>query len=131
MISLSVYLWHLPGAFAAGPLRPGRRRLLGGMFRNVAVVAVVTILLSTITYYAVWNVRASAWSSGSGRIDASIPAAGRHCAVRPDPGCRRSVFAVFPAARQTVGLSDKATRPPGCPSPSMAPTWRAAAPARW
>jgi len=53
MISLSVYLWHYPVLLLLGRYDLAAGDSWSGMFRNVAVVAVVTILLSTITYYAV------------------------------------------------------------------------------
>lgn len=53
VISLSVYLWHYPVLLLLGRYDLAAGDSWSGMFRNVAVVAVVTILLSTITYYAV------------------------------------------------------------------------------
>ncbi|KAA0118053.1 acyltransferase [Mycolicibacterium sp. P9-22] len=53
MISLSVYLWHYPVLLLLGRYDLAAGDSWSGMFRNVAVVAAVTILLSTITYYAV------------------------------------------------------------------------------
>lgn len=53
LISLSVYLWHYPVLLLLGRYDLAAGDSWSGMFRNVAVVALVTILLSTITYYAV------------------------------------------------------------------------------
>ncbi|MCV7435242.1 acyltransferase family protein [Mycolicibacterium bacteremicum] len=53
LISLSVYLWHYPVLLLLGRYDLAAGDSWGGMLRNVAVVAVVTIVLSTITYYAV------------------------------------------------------------------------------
>ena len=53
VISLSVYLWHYPVLLLLGRYDLAAGDSWSGMFRNVAVVAVVTILLSTMTYYAV------------------------------------------------------------------------------
>ncbi|MGU3500200.1 acyltransferase family protein [Mycobacterium sp. C31M] len=53
LISLSVYLWHYPVLLLLGRYDLAAGDTWGGMFRNVAVVAAVTIVLSTITYYTV------------------------------------------------------------------------------
>lgn len=53
LISLSVYLWHFPVLLLLGRYHLQAGDSWGGMLRNVVVVAAVTIVLATITYYAV------------------------------------------------------------------------------
>ncbi len=53
LISLSVYLWHYPILLLLGRYGLAAGDSWGGMLRNVAVVAIVTIVVATITYYTV------------------------------------------------------------------------------
>ncbi|MUL67660.1 acyltransferase [Mycobacterium sp. CBMA 234] len=52
-ISLSAYLWHFPLMLLLGRWGLMASDNLPGMLRNVALVLVVTIAVSTVTYYAV------------------------------------------------------------------------------
>lgn len=53
VISMSVYLWHFPLLLLLGRYHLVAGDTWGGMFRNMAVVTAVTLVLSTVTYYAV------------------------------------------------------------------------------
>ncbi|MHA3023229.1 acyltransferase family protein [Mycobacterium sp. BMJ-28] len=53
VISLSVYLWHYPILLLLGRYGLAAGDTWGGMFRNIGLVAVVTVLLATATYYLV------------------------------------------------------------------------------
>ena len=53
LISLSVYLSHYPILLLLGRYGLAAGDSWGGMLRNVAVVAIVTIVVATITYYTV------------------------------------------------------------------------------
>lgn len=53
LISMSVYLWHYPVLLLLGRFDLNAGDSWGGMLQNMGVVTVVTLVLSTITYYAV------------------------------------------------------------------------------
>lgn len=53
LISMSVYLWHYPLLLMLGRFDLVASDSWGGMLQNMAVVTVATLVLSTITYYAV------------------------------------------------------------------------------
>jgi len=53
LISMSVYLWHFPLLLLLGRYGLAAGDSWGGMFRNMAVVTVVTLLVATVTYYGV------------------------------------------------------------------------------
>lgn len=53
LISMSVYLWHYPLLLLLGRFDLNAGDSWGGMLRNMAVVTLATLVLATITYYAV------------------------------------------------------------------------------
>lgn len=53
LISMSVYLWHYPLLLLLGRYGLDAGDNWGGMFRNILIVTVATLALSTITYYGV------------------------------------------------------------------------------
>ncbi|MGB8406979.1 MAG: acyltransferase [Mycobacterium sp.] len=53
LISMSVYLWHYPLLLLLGRYHLVAGDSWGGMFRNMAIVTVATLVLATITYYCV------------------------------------------------------------------------------
>lgn len=53
LISMSVYLWHFPLLLLMGRYGLAAGDSWSGMFRNMALVTVVTLVVSTVTYYGV------------------------------------------------------------------------------